>query len=156
MNTGVLRVLRAEAASYWRHRALRRDGQVDQARRLEREVIRRNLRHLRTARTNPNAYVSCTKDGTILHLGLTTVSNYAPIERFPLATLAVALGMPFVDLRPVNEMAALAKLPRVTMDGAVEAALPGQQSKVDLLTYLDLVEQLGATIATDPRGKRDT
>ena len=64
--------------------------------------------------------------------------------------------MPFVDLRPVNDMVALAKLPRVTMDGAVEAALPGQQSKVDLVTYLDLVEQLGAKITNDPRGNRDT
>jgi len=156
MNTGVLRVLRAEAAALPRHRALRRDGFTDQARRLERGAIRRNLRHLRTAHTNPNAYVSCSEDGTILHLGLTIVSNYAPMERFPLAALAVALGVPFVDLRPVNDMAALAKLPRVTVDGAVEAALPGPPAKVDLVTHLDLVEQLGAKITNDPRRKRDT
>ena len=87
MQTEVLRVLRTEAQSWWRHRELRRTGDLDAAHRLERQTILRDLGYLRTAINNPNAYVSCGGGGTILHLGLTTVSLYAPVERFPLADL---------------------------------------------------------------------
>lgn len=43
MQTGVLRVLRATAASWWRHRELRQTGQTALARHLEREVVLRDL-----------------------------------------------------------------------------------------------------------------
>ena len=85
MQTEVLRMLRAEARSWWRHRELRRNDGLDEARRLERQTILRDLGYLRTAINNPNAYVSCGEGGTILHVGLTTVSLYAPVERFTLA-----------------------------------------------------------------------
>ena len=62
MQTEVLRVLRAEA------------------RRLERQTISRDIGYLRAALNNPNAYVSCGGGGTILHLGLTTVSLFAPLN----------------------------------------------------------------------------
>ena len=39
MQTEVLRVLRAEARSWWRHRELRRTGDLDEACRLERQTI---------------------------------------------------------------------------------------------------------------------
>lgn len=58
MQIGVLRVLRPEARSWWRHRVLRRTGDLDEARRLERKTIRRNIGYLRAALNNPNAYVS--------------------------------------------------------------------------------------------------
>jgi len=94
MNIEILRVLRADAAAYWRHRELRRSGERTEARRLERASIRRDIGYLRTALSNPNAYVSCSGRGTIIHLGQTTVSLYAPVERFPLASLAIRLGRP--------------------------------------------------------------
>jgi hypothetical protein len=47
MQTGVLRVLRVTAASWWRHKELRRTGQLELARRLERETVLRDLVHLR-------------------------------------------------------------------------------------------------------------
>jgi hypothetical protein len=74
MQTEVFRLLRAEARSRWRHRELKTSGELEEARRLERITIRRDLGYLRTALNNPNAYVSCGGGGTILHLGLTTVS----------------------------------------------------------------------------------
>jgi hypothetical protein len=120
MQTEVLRVLRTEAQSWWRHLELRRTDDLDEASRLERQTILRDLGYLRTAINNPNAYVSCGGGGTILHLGLTTVSLYAPVERFPLASLAVWLGTPLIDCRPVRDILAFANLPKVTMDGQID------------------------------------
>lgn len=64
MQTEVLRVLRAEARSWWRYRELRRTGDLDEARRLERQTIRRDIGYLRATLNNPNAYVSCGGGGT--------------------------------------------------------------------------------------------
>ena len=156
MQTEVLRVLRAEARSWWRHRALRRTGDLDEARRLERLTIRRDLGYLSAALNNPNAYVNCGGGGTILHLGLTTVSLYAPVERFPLASLAVRLGTPLIDCRPVSDIITLANLPRVTMDGQINSEPWTASSRVSLLTYIDAAERLGARIVNDPRAGRAT
>lgn len=156
MKTEVLRVLREEARSWWRHQDLRRSGETEEASRLERLTIRRDVEYLRTALSNPNAYVSCGGGGTILHLGLKTVSLYAPIERFPLACLAVRLGVPMVDLRPVDDLIALANLPRVTMDGAVDPEPWTSSNWIPLTAYLNLVEPLGAQITNDPRIDRAT
>lgn len=84
MQTGVLRVLRATAASWWQHRELRRTGQTGQAQRLERQTVLHDLGYLRQAATVPDAHVICGEGGTFLHLGWITVSTLAPIERFPL------------------------------------------------------------------------
>ena len=59
MQTGVLRVLRATAASWWRHKELRRTGQTGQAQRLERETVLRDLGYLKKAASLPNAHVIC-------------------------------------------------------------------------------------------------
>jgi hypothetical protein len=156
MQTEVLRLLRAEARSWWRHRELRRSGDLDEARRLERRTIRRDVAYLRAALKKPNAYVSCGGGGTILHLGLTTVSLYAPVERFPLAILAVRLGTPLIECRPVRDIIAFANLPKVTMDGAIDPEPWTSSSQVSLLTYLDAAERLGARIVNDPRTDRST
>ena len=156
MQTEILRVLRAEARSWWRHRALRRTGDLDEARRLERQTILRDLGYLRTAINNPNAYVSCGGGGTILHLGLQTVSLYAPVECFPIASLAIRLGTPLIDCRPIRDIIAFANLPKVTMDGAVDPEPWTSSSRVSLLTYLDAAERLGARILNDPRINRAT
>jgi hypothetical protein len=108
MQTGVLRVLRATAASWWRHKELRRTGQTALAQRLERKAVLRDLGYLRQAATVPDAHVICGEGGTFIHLGWSTVSTLAPIERFPLATLAVARGTPFIDIRPVTDVIAFA------------------------------------------------
>ncbi|SMX50957.1 hypothetical protein COL8621_03487 [Actibacterium lipolyticum] len=151
MQTGVLRVLRATAASWWRHKELRRTGQTGQAQRLERETVLRDLGYLKQAATVPDAHVICGEDGTFLHLGCTIVSTFAPIERFPLATLAVARGTPFIDIRPVTDVIAFANLPRVARDGSGDPEPSGSGKSVSLTTYIDMVEVLGAKIANDPR-----
>lgn len=151
MQTEVLRVLRAEARSWWRHRELRGTGDLDEARRLERKTISRDIGYLRAALNNPNAYVSCGGGGTILHLGLTTVSLYAPVERFPLASLAVRLGTPLIDCRPVRDIIAFANLPKVTTDAHIDPEPWTTSSQVSLQTYLDAAERLGARIVNDPR-----
>ena len=151
MNIEVLRVLRADATAWWRYRELRRSGNVEEAKRRERASIRRDLGYLRKALSNPNAYVSCGGGGTILHLGLSWVSLYASVERFPLAHIAVRLGVPMVDIRPVKDVIALAKLPRVTMDGQIDPEPWGSSSRVPLTAYLNAAERLGACIVNDPR-----
>ena len=156
MQTGVLRELRATAASWWRHKELRRTGQTGQAQRLDRETVLRDLGYLRHAATLPNAHVICGEGGTFLHLGWTTVSTFAPIERFLLATLAVARGTPFIDIRPVTDVIAFANLPRVTRDGSDKPEPWGPARSVLLTTYVDKVEKLGAGIANDPRTRRST
>ena len=154
MQTGVLRVLRATAASWWRHKELRRTGQTRQAQRLERETVLRDLGYLKQAALLPNAHVICGEGGTFIHLGWTTVSTFAPIERFPLAALAVARGTPFIDIRPVTDVIAFANLPRVTRDGSADHEPWGLGSAVSLITYVDMVEQLGASITNDPRSHK--
>jgi hypothetical protein len=154
MQTGVLRVLRATAASWWRHKELRRTGQTLLAQRLERQVVLRDLGYLKQAATLPNAHVICGKGGTFIHLGWNTVSTLAPIERFPLATLAVARGTPFIDIRPVTDVTTFANLPRVTRDGSADPEPWGLGSSVSLTTYIDLVEALGARIINDPRPRQ--
>jgi hypothetical protein len=156
MNIEVLRMLRADAAAWWRYRELRRSGNVEEAKRRERASIRRDLGYLRTALSNPSAYVSCSGGGTILHLGLTTVSLYAPVERFPLAYIAVRLGVPMVDIRPVKNVITLANLPRITMDGQIDPEPWTSSSRISLLTYIDAAERLGARIVNDPRAGRAT
>ena len=156
MQSGVLRVLRATAASWWRHRELRRTGQSARARQLERETVLRDLGYLRQAATLPNAHVICGDGGTFLHLGWTTVSTFAPIERFPLAALAVARGTPFIDIRPVTDVIAFANLLRVARDGSIDPEPCGPGRSVSLTTYIDMVEALGARIANDPRPCRST
>ena len=98
MQSGVLRVLRATAASWWRHRELRRTGQTALAQRLERQTVLRDLGYLKQAASLPNAQVICGEGGTFIHLGWTTVSTFAPIERFPLAALAVARRTTFIEM----------------------------------------------------------
>jgi hypothetical protein len=156
MQTGVLRVLRATVASWWRHRELRRTGQTALAQRLERETVLRDLGYLRQAASLPDAHVICGAGGTFLHLGWTTVSSFAPIERFPMAALAVARGTPFIDLRPVSDVIAFANLPRVARGGSVDADHSGAGQSVSLTTYSDMVEALGARIANDPRPRHST
>ncbi|WP_299373703.1 hypothetical protein [uncultured Tateyamaria sp.] len=154
MQTGVLRVLRATAASWWRHKELRRTGQRGQAQRLERKTVLRDLGYLKQAALLPNAHVICGEGGTFIYLGWTTVSTFAPIERFPLATLAVAQGTPFIDIRPVTDVIAFANLPRVTRDGSDDSEPWGPGRSVSLTTYIDMVEVLGARIANDPRPRQ--
>lgn len=154
MQIGVLRVLRATAASWWRHKELRRTGQTGQVQRLERETVLRDLGYLKQAALLPNAHVICGEGGTFLHLGWTTVSTLAPIERFPLAALAVARGTPFIDIRPVTDVIAFANLPRMTRDGSVDPEPWGPGKSVSLITYIDMVEPLGARIANDPRPRQ--
>ena len=156
MQTGVLRVLRATAASWWRHRELRRTDQTLLAQRLERQTVLRDLGYLRQAASLPNAHVICGEGGTFLHLGWTTVSSFAPIERFPVAALAVARGTPFIDIRPVTDVIAFAKLPQVTRDGSVNRDHTDASRFVSLTTYIDMVEKLGASITNDPRPCRST
>ncbi|KRS11761.1 hypothetical protein [Roseovarius indicus] len=156
MQTGVLRVLRATAASWWRHRELRRTGQTLLAQRLERQTVLRDLGYLRQAATLPNAHVFCGEGGTFIHLGWTIVSTLAPIERFPLAALAVARGTPFIDIRPVTDVIAFANLPGVTRDGSDDSEPWGPGSSVLLTTYVDMVEVLGVRIVNDPRLCRST
>ncbi|MCA1774103.1 MAG: hypothetical protein LC676_00380 [Loktanella sp.] len=156
MQTGVLRVLRANAASWWRHKELRRTGQTGQAQRLERQTVLRDLGYLRQAATVPDAHVICGEGGTVLHLGWTSVSTFAPIEHFPLSALAVARGTPFIDIRPVTDVIAFAKLPRVARDGSVDAVPSGAGRSVSLTTYIDMVEKLGARILNDPRPRQST
>ncbi len=156
MQTGILRVLRATAASWWRHKELRRTGQARQAKRLERETVVRDLGYLRQAASLPDAYVICGEGGTFIHLGWTTVSTFTPIERFPLAALAVARGTPFIDIRPATDVIAFANLPRVARDGSVDPEPSGPDRFVTLTTYIDMVEKLGAKIANDPRPRRST
>ncbi|UXX81552.1 hypothetical protein [Roseovarius pelagicus] len=148
MQTGVLR---ATAASWWRHRELRRTGQTALAQQLERQTVQRDLGYLRQAATLPDAHVICGEGGTFLHLGWTTVSTLAPIERFPLATLAVARGTPFIDIRPVTDVIAFANLPRVARYESDDSEPRGPGRSVSLTTYIDMVEALGARIANDPR-----
>ena len=104
----------------------------------------------RTAINNPNAYVSCSGEGTILHLGLTTVSLSTPVERFPLANLAVRLGTPLIDCRPVRDIIAFANLPKVTTDGRIDPEPWTDTSRASLLTYINAAERLGARIVNDP------
>ena len=156
MQTGVLRVLRATVASWWRHKELRRTGQLELARRLERKTVLRDLGYLKQAASLPNAHVICGEGGTFIHLGWTTVSTFAPIERFPLAALAVARGTPFIDIRPVTDVIAFANLPRVARDGSADPESCGPGRSVSLITYIDIVEQLCASITNDPRSCRST
>lgn len=65
MQTGVLRVLRATAASWWRHKELRRTGQTGQAQRLERETVLRDLGYLKQAVSLSNAHVTCGEGGRV-------------------------------------------------------------------------------------------
>ncbi|MCI5099911.1 hypothetical protein [Phaeobacter italicus] len=139
MQTGVLRALRATAASWWRHRELRGAGQTGLARKLERKAVLRDLGYLRQAASLPNAHVICGECGTFIHLGWTTVSTFAPIESFPLAALAVVRGTPFIDIRPVSDVIAFVNLPRVARGGSVDLDPCGPGRSVSLTTYIDMV-----------------
>ncbi len=120
----------------------------------ERETVLRDLGYLKQAASLPNAHVICGEGGTFIHLGWTTVSTFAPIERFPLATLAVARGTPFIDVRPVTDVIAFANLPRVARDGSDDSEPWGPGMSVSLTTYIDMVEALGARIINDPRPRQ--
>ena len=154
MQTGILRVLRATAASWWRHKELRRTGQTLQAQRRERKTVQRDLGYLKQAASLPNAHVICGEGG---HSSILVGSPCRPSRRssaFPLATLAVARGTPFIDIRPVTDVIDFANLPRVARDGSDDSEPWGPGSSVLLTTYIDMVEGLGARIANDPRPRQ--
>ena len=154
MQTGVLRVLRATAASWWRLRELRRTGETELARRLERKAVLRDLGHLRQAALMSHAHVSCGEGGTFIHLGWIAVSSFVSIKRFPLTAIALARGTPVIDIRPITDVIAFANLPRVTRDGSGDPVPSGLARSVSLTTYIDIVEELGAKVANDPRPRR--
>jgi hypothetical protein len=65
--------------------------------------------------------------------------------------LAVRLGTPLIDCRPVCDIIAFANLPKVTMYGTVDQDPWTSSSRISLLTYIDAAERLGARIVNDPR-----
>jgi len=73
-----------------------------------------------------------------------------------LATLAVARGTPFIDIRPITDVIAFANLPRVTRDGSVDPDPSSPSTSVPLTTYIDMVAALGAKVANDPRSRQST
>jgi len=77
-------------------------------------------------------------------------------SRFPLASLAVWLGTPLIDCRPVRDIIAFANLPKVTMDGQIDPEPWTSFSRISLLTYIDAAERLGARIVNDRRADRAT
>ena len=66
MQTDLLRVLHAELRWWWQHRALIRTGDLDEARRLERQTSRRDIGYLSAALNYANADFSCGRAGIIL------------------------------------------------------------------------------------------
>tara|TARA_R110000796_G_C14566188_1_gene435326 strand:+ start:5684 stop:5893 length:210 start_codon:yes stop_codon:yes gene_type:complete len=69
MQTEVLRVLRAKARSWWRHRELRRTGDIDAAHRLERQTISRDIGYLRAALNNPMPMSAAVGEGSFFTSG---------------------------------------------------------------------------------------
>ena len=84
------------------------------------------------------------------------MSTLAPIERFRLAALVVARGTPFIDIRTVTDFIAFANLPRVAWDGSVDPEPCGPGRSVSLITYIDMVNALGARIVNDLRPRQST
>jgi hypothetical protein len=70
--------------------------------------------------------------------------------------LAVRLGTPLIDCRPVRDIIAFANLPKVTLDGQIDPEPWTASSRVSLLKYLDSAERLGARLVNDPRINRAT
>ncbi len=71
-----------------------------------------------------------------------------------MATLAVARGTPFIDIRPVSDVIAFADLPCVARDGSADPDSSGPGRSVSLTTYIDMDEALGARIINDPRPRQ--
>ena len=120
------------------------------------EAVWRELGYREEAASGPNGCGVWGEGGAFIRFGWTTVSTLAPIERFPLATRAVARGTTFIDIRPVTDVIAFANLPRVARDGSVDPEPWGTGKSVPLTTYLDMVEALGGRIANDPRPRQST
>lgn len=150
MNTTILRALRAKTRAWWKHQELREAGNIAEALIRERQSIRKDLDYLKRALAHPNAYVSCGRGGTALHIGCTTISSYAPIERFVLAELAVRLGVPLIDTRTVADPLRIIGLPLVAGDDAPDKAPWNSMSRVPLHAYIAMAEKIGATITNNP------
>ena len=71
-------------------------------------------------------------------------------------SLGRSCGRTWHAVRPVTDVIAFANLPRVTRGGSVNPEPWVSGRSVSLTTYINMVEKLGATIASDPRTSRST
>ena len=116
MRSIVLRLLRKEARAWWAHRALREQGQAEEAARRERASVRSGLHIIRRALATADAHVAAGRCGTTVHYARgSTLSSPEPFERMAAALALVWLGLPLIDTRPAPDPWAVVRLPLVAV-----------------------------------------
>lgn len=136
-------ILNQDAQSWWHYKALRKAGQVKEARQKERESIRSSIRHLRATIKN-GGHLSYGRGGYTLSMGGGgSLSGYG--ESGTVAA-CVHLGIPFIDTRtiPDSKISKTINLPMISCNP--DAAPWGSMSYAPLEVVAAAYESLGATL----------
>ena len=136
-------ILNQDAQSWWHYKALRKAGQVKEARQKERESIRSSVRHLRQTIKN-KGHISYGRGGWSLNMGGGgSVSGYGDSGTF---AAALHVGIPFIDTRtiPDSKISKTISLPMIS--SKPDAAPWGSMSYAPLEVVAAAYETLGATL----------
>ena len=147
MKVWVLRRLRADARSWWAHRALRAAGETREAARRERASVRSALDVVRKALATRDAHVTIGLGVTTIHFGTgATLTSHEPVETMATAQVLIRLGLPHIDLRPVADPWTLFGLPMVAVGREADDGPWGPLSHAPLAVHAACAEALGARI----------
>lgn len=96
----IFRAIRSDARQWWYHSQLRRQGQVDEARKREHQSIASTVSHLRNAMANGGFVTISARGGCVITVGRTGMYSSQSVE----------------GVHPGNEYAARKLLPTVRFD----------------------------------------
>ena len=112
-------LLNKDAKSWWYHAQLRDRGQVEEARRRERESIRSTINSLRKCLAAPGGYMSVGRGGWTLHYGRgSSVQGYGRMDALDVQA-AKLVGVPIINSLTIddNTIYDVISLPMVAVDG---------------------------------------
>ncbi len=157
----LLSLLRQDARRWWYHAQLRSRGEVDEARKRERDQVRDQIKELRLALVN-GGYATIANSGGTYTLTVGdghTVSGHN--ERIVLS--AYLVGLPVLDFRNVDDIGAIITMPMPVIGNAMYwrdsiindmARLgdryPTSMSYVYIADYFERAKAIGATIHHAP------
>lgn len=136
MNVTILKLLRAEARSWWANTT---PEDVHKS-------VRSHLETLRRAVSTSDAYIHCGRGGTSLHLLNSIISWPGPVEKWETAQAAHLLGVPLIDTRTCPNPHELLSLPLCTPGREPDPEPYNWLSYVPLSVYINKAQALGATI----------
>ena len=151
MRTQLYGILNGDAKAWWYHAKLRRDGNVIEARRRERQSILDKVGSLREAITN-GGFLSIGRGGWSLNMSRHhRLSGYESDIDFPIAQACILLGIPILDSTTIPDERILEtiRMPMAAPEGEADAEPEGGYHSFSLAPFPVVARMyvaIGATV----------